>query len=314
MTKEPGNDLLGTIDRFFMAPADLRMVDVSRRLFGLLVLIYVAALWPDRHLFFGPGSYLTADAAPKVIDPDVWGLWDVFPNSNWSITIALALLALSGVMLIIGRFPRLAAAAAFFLFVCIQHGNIMLFDGEDIVFRLFAFFLIFVPPRRELQPVESDSGQPHPSGYPAWPMRLFQLQVCLIFFCTAIQKSNGGAWLDGTAVYYTLRLDDLSGFPLPSAITESIGWLKLLTWTTLLMEFLVPFLIWFRQTRWFCIVVALMFHLGTDYSMNLHLFHPVMMVGWLTFVRYDELQALGRRLRGRSADKTQADRPSAQAA
>jgi len=197
--------------------------------------------------------------------------------------------------MLIGWFPRIAALITLLLLICVQHANIMLFDGEDVVFRLFAFFLIFVPPWRDLQPDKHrDTSETSPRGYPAWPLRLFQLQFCLIYFCTAIQKSNGLEWLDGTAVYYTLRLDDLTKFSLPSAIAESASWLKFLTWSTLVFEFSVPFLIWWRRAKWFCIVFGILFHLSVDYAMNLHLFHWIMIVGLLSFVRYDELQAIGR--------------------
>lgn len=284
------------VDRFFMSPYDLRILEVVRRAYGMLLLLYVGWLWPDRHLFFGQGSYLPAETAKQVVDPDVFSLYSLAPDSPITITLALACLAATGLAMLLGKFPRIAALIAFFLLVCVQHANIMLFDAEDVVFRLFAFFLIFVPPWRDMQPTE-DSGTaatPGPWGYPAWPLRLFQLQFCVIYFCTAIQKSDGVLWLDGTAVYYALRLDDMTRFMLPEAITESMALLKLLTWSTLVLEFGVPLLIWFRRTRWFCIAGAVLFHLGTDYAMNLCLFHWIMIVGLMSFVRYEELQAIGR--------------------
>ena len=288
------------IDRFLMQPADLRILDVVRRCYAVLLLLNVGLLWLDRSLFFGPGSWLPPESARAIIDPDTFDLYSIFPESPLTITLALAVLAAAGLAMLFSWFPRIAALVTFFLLICVQHANVMLFDGEDIVFRLFAFYLIFVPPRRDLEPrqtseeISEGTCEASLPSYPVWPVRMFQLQFCLIYLCTAIQKSDGNEWLDGTAVYYALRLDDMTKFPLPAAITESLGWSKFLTWSTLAFEFAVPVLIWWRRTRWICIVAAVLFHLGLDYAMNLHLFHWIMMVGLLSFVRYDELQAVGR--------------------
>lgn len=290
------DEVASVVDRFFMGAMDLRILDVVRRCYAVLLLLNVGLLWPDRHLFFGQDSYLPAEVVFDLVDADTFNLYSFVPDSPLAITLALGLLAAAGLALLVGWFPRIAALVAFVLLVCVQHANIMLFDGEDIVFRLFAFFLIFVPPWRKLQPAPCDVGNDPATarGYPAWPLRLFQLQICIIYFCTAIQKSNGSPWLDGTAIYFAIRLDDMTKFALPEVISESIGWLKVLTWSTMLFEFAAPLLIWWRKTRWFCIVSAVLFHLGTDYAMNLHLFHWIMITGLLSFVRYDELEAAAR--------------------
>jgi hypothetical protein len=166
----------------------------------------------------------------------------------------------------------------------LQHANILLIDGEDVIFRLFAFFLVFVPPwhqLRTLQPL-----------LPAWPLRLFQLELCLIYACAATQKTNGPEWLEGTALYFPLRLDDFSRFALPAPISESFVGTAIVTWAVVLFEFLVPVLIWWPKTRRWCLLGAFVFHAATDYAMNLHLFHWIMLVGFLSFVRYEEWLAV----------------------
>lgn len=279
------------IDRFWMQPQDLRILDVVRRCYGILLFFNIGLLWIDRRIFFGEGSFLPAVAAAEVVDPDTWNLFSFASERTLVIDTALLLLLASAVALVLGKIPRLAAGICFLLLVAIQHANMMLFDAQDIVFRLFAFYLIFVPPRSQLRlPAASLPRKvelPHP--FPAWPLRLFQIQICLIYLCSAIQKSNGPQWLDGTALYYALRLDDATRFHLPEQIVESITWTKFLTWSVLLFEFTVPVLIWLPKARWYCLVTAFLFHLATDYSMNLHLFHWIMMTGLLSFVRYDEL-------------------------
>ena len=286
-------EFLKAFDQFWMTESDLRMLDVIRRLFGVLLICNIALLWVDRHQFFGAGSYLPADAARGVVDPDTFNLYNFFSDDPATITGAMLVLFLCGVLLIFGFVPRFVAFVTLVVLGLVHHSNMMLFDSEDSVFRLFAFFLVFAPPWHQLR--ESAGHEDAQIGtiprFPVWPIRLFQLQVCIIYFCTAIQKSDGSQWLDGTAVYYAMRLDDATKFQLPEMITESLTWAKWLTWSTLFFEFAFPILVWFRKLRWPCLVVAVAFHIGAELTLNLHLFHWIMLLGLLSFVEYEELQA-----------------------
>lgn len=285
---------MAAVDQFWMRPTDLRMLDVLRRCYGGLLILWSFWFWRDSHLFFGEGSWLPERAARDVVDSDVWMLYSLVPETPFYVNSALLLLALGGLALMAGIVPRLAAAVSFLLLVAIQHANNMLVDSEDAVFRLFAFYLIFVPPSDQLGPIPSSDEASGPAEwrFPAWPLRLFQLQICLIYACTAIQKSDGSEWLDGSALYFVFRLDDSAKYPLPALITESIGLLKLMTWSVLAFEFLAPVLLWFPSTRRIMWGVAVCFHLLTHYAMNLHLFHGIMLTGLLSFLRYEEWVAL----------------------
>lgn len=292
------------IDSFWMTPQDLRILEVLRRFYGLLLLLNTGLLWIDRRVFFGKDSFLPAEAAAQVVDPDTWSLFSFAPESHTVVDAALLVLMAGAGALIFGKIPRSAAALCFVLLVSIHHANIMLFDAEDTVFRLFCFFLIFVPPWSQLNKRATlpENGSECDLLFPAWPLRLFQIQVCLIYFCSAIQKSDGQAWLDGTALYYALRLDDATRFALPEQIVESAGWIEFLTWSVVVFEFVAPVLIWWPKARWSILIAAFSFHLGTDYSMNLHLFHWIMMAGLFSFIRYDELCKIKRWLRIRRGE------------
>ena len=289
-----------------MQPSDLRMLDILRRGYGMLLIMNIALLWIDRHELFGAGSYLPAQAARGVVDQDTFNLYMIFPDHPASITFALLVIAFCGVLMIIGSWPRIAAAVTLFFLTSVHHANVMLVDAEDSVFRLFAFFLIFVPPWKTLrrQRTDADPAEPQAVIYPAWPLRLFQLQICIIYFCSGIQKSNGQEWLDGTAYYYVNRLDDLTLLHVPAAITESMDWSQFLSWSTVGFELLIPFLIWIPKLRWPCLGVVFTFHVLADLSLNLHLFHWIMLLGLVSFVNYEEWDWLRRKLL-RQQDDTQ---------
>lgn len=294
-----GETLRKSFDDFWMKSGDLRILDPLRRAYGVLLILNVSLLGLDRHRFFGTDSWVPTEMRREIVDPDTFDLYSFFPGDPWVITLTLLVLALSGIGLILSFYPRILAALILFLLTSIHHANVMLFDSEDVVFRLFAFFLIFVPSWSKLK----DSTDTTPtkttpttsaSRFPSWPRRLFQLQVCLIYLAAGIQKSNGEEWLDGSAIYYALRLDDMTLFQLPEGMTEKMAWSRLLSWSTLTFELLFPFLVWIQRLRWPCLIFAAGFHLGTAYALNLHLFHPIMLVGLLAFVEFREWQRFTR--------------------
>ncbi|MEE3033017.1 MAG: HTTM domain-containing protein, partial [Planctomycetota bacterium] len=212
-----GETLRKSFDDFWMKSGDLRILDPLRRAYGILLILNVSLLWLDRHRFFGTDSWVPIEMRRKIVDPDTFDLYSFFPGDPWVITLTLLVLALSGIGLILSFYPRILAALILFLLTSIHHANVMLFDSEDVVFRLFAFFLIFVPSWSKLKDAtDTTPTKTTPttsaSRFPSWPRRLFQLQVCLIYLAAGIQKSNGEEWLDGSAIYYALRLDDMTLF------------------------------------------------------------------------------------------------------
>ena len=60
--------------------------------------------------------------------------------------------------------------------------------------------------------------------------------------------------------------------------------INLLTWGTLVFEILLPVALWIPRIRWPVLTVTVLFHLSLEYSMNLFLFHWLMLVGLLPFV------------------------------
>lgn len=294
MTESLGRHAIRSVDEFFMRPADLRTLNIVRRCFALLLILKTHLLWRDRRLFFGEDSYLPVDAALRVVDTDTWNLFTLFPNTAFTVDVGLFGLVLLAVGLFAGILPRVSALLTLLLLTGFDHANILLVDAEDSVLRLFAFFLVFVPPAKQLHEAASafHSDDDSTVVFPEWPRRLFQLQICLIYFCSAVQKSNGAEWLDGTALYYVLRLDDSTRFQLPLAIADSLTALKYLGWSVVVFEFAFPILIWSKRFRFPCLLAAIAFHLITDLCLNLHLFHWIMLAGLLSFVRYEKFIAV----------------------
>jgi hypothetical protein len=131
---------------------------------------------------------------------------------------------------------------------------------------------------------------------PGWPLRLLQIEMAAMFLSTGLVKLNGDKWLNGTAMYYVSRLDDFFGrLPVLGFLFDTPWVVALMTWTVIAAELLVPIFIWFRETRRVCLVVAIGFHLANEWTMNLFLFHWLMLCGWMAFLTPEDFAWAGNR-------------------
>jgi hypothetical protein len=287
-------------EHFFFHPADLSMCGLIRIGYSILLLVNVLVWYPNLQEWFGEQGFLPFAASREVVDSNTLTVFAWLPKTNLVLGCCYCVFIAQIVALLLGLFARLQAVSIFIWLVSFQHRNMLIFDAEDWVFRMLAFYMIFLPigdyyslsrywKRREPAEVAQK---------PVWPLRLVQIQISIVYISTAWEKLNGQEWIDGIALYYVSRLDDTFGrFPIPSFLFQSLTAIKCMTWSVLVAECLIPIGLWFKETRRVALCVAVGFHLLTDYAMNLFLFHPIMLVGLLAFVDPDGQWRMLRRLR-----------------
>ncbi len=278
-------------NRFFFEEADLSICGLIRIGFAALMLINVLMWAPDLERWFGESGAINHEASRAVIDPDSLSLFMWLPRTDAALWLAYSMLIFHTVALLLGFLTRAQAIGVFVWFTSFQHRNMLIFDGEDYLFRLLAFLIIFLPAGHYLsidqwwRRKRQLPALPHIG--PVWSLRLVQCQVTMVYLSSAWEKLRSPDWIDGTALYYVSRLDDTFGrFPLPSYLFESLVVMTLLTWAVLAAELLIPLGLWFQESRRFALAIAIGLHLAIDYSMNLFLFQPLMIVSLLAFVRW----------------------------
>jgi len=306
--------ILSAWNRFFHSERDLSTCCVLRVVYALLLLVNLAFLAPDVGKWFGPEGVLSLEASRKIIDSDLWSLFHFLPDTTATVWICFALFVVQAVLLLLGVLPRLQALCVFIWLCSFQHRNIILFDGEDVLFRVMAFLLIWMPIGARLSWHSwrrSRNGEPPLEVIrPVWPLRLMQLQMTLIYGASVVEKLKGTDWVQGTALYYVSRLDDLWGrFPIPGFVA---GWFDSLTalawmgWGVLFAEAFVAAGLWIKQTRLLALLVAVGIHLSLDYFMNLFLFQWLMITGLIVFTNW-RLPTKAGRVETTGADPSKAD-------
>lgn len=275
---------------FFYESVDPASCAAIRIGYSALLLLMLLVQWPDVEFWFSENGVLPLAASRNVIDPDAQTLFSLLPTDTLTIQVCYAVFILQAGLLLIGFKSRFQAICLLVWLTSFHHRNGLLIDGEDTVFRIFAFLLAFSPCGCRwsvdswLYRRRSGCEVPLAEGS-AWALRLMQIQMTIIYVSTAWEKLNGNAWLDGTALYYASRLDDVFGRgPVPDFLFNNLTALKWMTWSVLAVEVLLPIGLWIRETRRAAIVVGIVLHLSIEWMMNLFLFEWIMIVGLMSFV------------------------------
>ena len=118
------------------------------------------------------------------------------------------------------------------------------------------------------------------------------LQVVFIYFFTAVAKSAGAMWQNGTAIYYTMRVEEFMATQWNIPLTQNIFFVVLGTYFTLLIEIAFPFLIWFKSTKFLIMGITALLHVGIFVFMRIDNFSWVMISTYPIFVSDSEFSKL----------------------
>src|SRR5262249_30235447 len=112
--------------------------------------------------------------------------------------------------LTLGWRTRLMNVVVWFLTMCFVNRNPRVLNGGDDVLQVGLFLLMLAPSGRALSLYARGLRRPGAAFTPAWPVRVMQVQLCMIYLSTGLAKLKGdglfsGTWWAGTSVHYALN-------------------------------------------------------------------------------------------------------------
>ncbi|MDT5010763.1 MAG: hypothetical protein QOH57_2380, partial [Mycobacterium sp.] len=144
-----------------------------------------------------------------------------------------------------------------------------------------------------------------------WPIRLFQVQLSLIYLASVQAKLSGQLWLGGTAVSYVLRLQDMQRVPLPQWFVTNALAMNVMTWGALAIELGVGILIWVPRLRPWALASGVLLHMMIDIFIQIGIFSYAIYVMYLAWLSPNGVKYLPDRLRQlRSRPRTVQGEPS----
>jgi hypothetical protein len=204
-------------------------------------------------------------------------------GSPWLATLFFLGWAGVACCLLVGYKARFAAALNFICVLSVYWRNPFITSGADDILRVVSFWMLFIPLNHHFSLDTRHHHHPNRMTY-AFPVRLLQVQIALIYLGAGLSKLLGGQWTDGTALFYVLQLESLLR-PLGhwlSAVAP-LWVLQGLTYGVLLLEISFPILVFAPIKQPTLRILALLamglMHLGIALVMTMPLWDFVLVLG-----------------------------------
>lgn len=288
--------------QFFFRPVSALPFAVYRIVFGAyLFLYYIQINWFLR-LHFADNGLFQNVTLHNGLPANTFSLLLAFPGQMQFAASVLYMLSLvSAFLFCVGFASRITAVLNWLFFVSwfslISIGS----NGGDGVISVVCFLFLLASlaghPQRQLS-VDAWLGRgkvvPHSPMIPAWSIRLFQLQVVLIYFYAGFHKVFSRVWYEATAMHYVFNQSAWSSIDLSflSAHPLLIG---VITYGSLLFELAIfPVLVWFAATRIYVLLSGVCFHVGIGMTMKVFVFCTIMPLNYLVFLRASDYHHVGQ--------------------
>ncbi len=281
--------------KFWFEPQPVGSLALFRIFFGLLVLqssvVHVGGNFLD---WYGPNAVIPIEAVKTYFwhgEPR-FDILLLFPNNDLWLTIYFYSFILAALFTTLGLCTRYSVTWVCLGMISLHHHNTFNINGGDAFLRLMSVFLACSPCGYALSldnVLRRRFGIPITELHSPWAQRMIQIQVAIAYCATFFCKVTGAQWLDGTAVYYATRLEDLIRFPVPY-LFNSLLFCKFLSWYTLVVEFAMWTLVWLKDLRYWVLAATVFLHLGIDMAINLPVFEWAFMASLITFVDWNDLQ------------------------
>ena len=277
------------------AQHNLKSLSILRIIYGVALLFLLVPSIPERSLLWGQASFW--------VDPEAKrrGYWtfDTLLTKDSALLFDLAffgLIALA-IIFILGWRTRIITPIMLLTLVALHSNNNFMLNGGDTLMRITLLFMIFAnlsehysldarrrrrstKPKRRLVPAHI-SNAAHNTG-----LILSCFQIIVVYTTSGIWKIIGDDWLNGSALFYALRIDNFMLYP---AINELLWQSNLViyigTFAALWIQTLFVLLILWRPTRIFALISLIFMHLGIGILLGLWPFSLVMIALDMLFIR-----------------------------
>lgn len=220
---------------------------------------------------------------------DEWHLSLHLINGTWQAQLVLFILQiLFAISLLLGFRTRLSTIFSWILLISLQTRNPLINQGGDTVLRMLLFWGMFLPLGacwsidQWLRHDKTPQGQIASAATVA-----LLLQVCFIYWFSALLKTDATWRQEGTAVWYAFS-NEIFATSLGRYLLSYPLLLKLMTFSTMFLEFFGPFFafspIWTGPLRFATFIVFTFFHLALNFTMELGIFSYICIVAWTAFL------------------------------
>lgn len=287
----------GYWDRFWFAPVDLYRVSLFRMLLGISGFLFYLPRHFGLEEFYGNQGIFPLDTlmtfdAGKNLSPLFWFPQDFALAEGLHVVFLLSLLLLA-----CGMGGRLMALLAFVLHFMFLQRNYTIMYGADKVITFWLMYMVLARNndywRWGPKFLFSKSQKMSTDIFTPVAVRLMQLQVCIVYGFSGLEKLKGGSWWAGTALWNIFSNGNFMPFDM-SFIAHFPLVVVLITYLTLIFEIYFPMAIWIENLRKPWLIFGFLMHLGIGALMGLFSFSLLMIISYVFFLKESEIKSLGK--------------------
>ena len=191
-------------------------------------------------------------------------------------------------LLLIGYKTRLATIVSWFFLISLHSRNPMVLQGGDVLFRMLLFFAMFIPLGAvySLDSLNQNNSSRKKFNFLSLSTFALLFQVVVMYLVTFFHKTGSEWFPEGTAIYYTLSIDQFLT-PFGAVIYQfPKSFLQILTYLIWFWWLIGPILLIFslRKMRTIVITIFILINIGIGASLSLGLFPFIIIVSLLAFL------------------------------
>lgn len=286
-------DISNAWDEFFFKPVPVDSIALFRIIWASILLVVAILDFGNINDFYGPHAITSIQTVKEQFFAPHLNVFHLFNSGYGFIYFLFGLYITSIIFTLFGLYTRASLTVLLVCMVSFHQRNIWLLSSSELLMRLITLLMIFSPAGNAYS-VDSLLGRKfnhfkRPKEWSPWVLRLIQIQVSVVYLWTVWHKLKGNTWVDGSAVYYATRLEDMKNFPVPFLL-DWIPFIKMTTWTTIVVELAIGVLVWFKEFRKPVIVIGILFHLGIEYMMSIPYFEIIMISLLLLYFTPNEVR------------------------
>lgn len=283
-------------DHFWFGPMDLYSVSLFRCAVSWILLVAYTVRGFDLKLFYFDEGLLplaqVKEFLPAFYEP--WFYW--YPASDQMSVIFHCAFLLVLLLLALGLIGRRLTWIALALHLAFLQRNNTIIYGADLIASFWLFYLSFIDHNRcfslwNLRKRQVNKNQTPKLSDPVSSMgiRFVQIQLCITYAYTGLEKLKGESWWEGTALWRVIGNTQVTLFDL-SFMAHVPLVIALMTFTTLIFEVYFCVMVWLPSIRKVWLSLGAIFHLSVGIMMGLEFFSGLMIAPYLMFLSREEIQ------------------------
>jgi|HubBroStandDraft_6_1064221.scaffolds.fasta_scaffold365825_1 hypothetical protein len=290
---------------FFFEPSPPTPIVLYRILYGIMNLFNLLLMAPDWPAYFGPHAIVTlatVQSTHRGFRPDLFAF---LPQTDFVTNVFYWVFLVLCIFVMVGFMTRTSLLLVYIGLSSMQLRDPYILNSGDTLLRVTGFFMLFAPAGaamsvdRLIRIWRGKEGVAVPLCAP-WAQRLIQIQTSVVYVTTFWWKSFGPKWVNGTSVYFALRMREFARFPVPDFLVFNRLFIKAATWGTLFVEFSAGVLMWVKDLRYYVILLVISLHIGIEYTMNIPMFEWITVSTLITFVYPEDLARFWAWVRARA--------------